>query len=83
MSSYGSTYHTQSYPEQWESVSYTVRRPGTTAWAEGLSTYAAARKELRKANHVIPGHRIYAEQRYVGDLPTLQGRTRTVERGTF
>ena len=43
-------------------VYYAVRRPGCTCWAERL-TEAAARRELRAANTVAPGHRIYAHYR--------------------
>lgn len=67
-------------PEVWETTSYTVRRPGNTAWVQGIQTYAQARAECRAADQVVPGHRVYAEQRYVGDLASLRGKTRTVER---
>lgn len=71
----------QSAPEQWETTSYTVRRPGCTAWRQGIATFAAAQRERRAAEQVVQGHRIYAEQEYVGDLPELTGETRIVDRG--
>jgi len=43
-------------------IYYAVRRPGCATWTE-RSTEAAARRELRAANTVAPGHRIYAHYR--------------------
>lgn len=34
---------------------YAVRKPGETAWADGL-TLEAAEAELARANRVCPGH---------------------------
>jgi hypothetical protein len=81
MSSISNSYERQAAPEQWATVSYTVRRPGCAAWLQGITTYAEARQECRAADQVVRGHRIYAEQAYVGDLPSLAGATRVVERG--
>lgn len=65
---------------QWKTTSYTVRRPGNTAWENGIKTFGEARKEAERANNVAPGHVVYAEQEYVGSNPGLVGKTRTVER---
>lgn len=81
MSSISSTYGRQAAPEQWITTSYTVRRPGCTAWLQGITTFAEAQRERRAADQVARGHQIYAEQAYIGDLPALVGETRIVERG--
>lgn len=81
MSNTAATYHTQSAPESWATESYTVRRPGNTAWEDGLNTFAAAEKSRDIANRQAPGHRIYAEQVYIGDISSMRGQTRAVERG--
>ncbi len=80
MSSYSATYDRQAIPENWKTISFTVRRPGNACWEEGLSTYQMAQASQTRANSVAAGHRIYAEQEYVGELPSLTGQTRTVER---
>lgn len=78
-----SMYHAEpnrSEPESWKTISYTVRRPGNTAWAEGITSLADARRECERANRVIAvGHRVYAEQEYLGDVDGVPS-TRTVER---
>lgn len=71
----------QSAPEAWETKSWTVRRPGNTAWAMEIKTYAEARKELDRANQQAPGHRIYAEQECILHGHPCYGYMRTVERG--
>jgi len=66
----------------WETVSYTVRVPGRVAWETDLATYEDAQRSCRYANeHVSAGHRIYAEQEWVGRGEGAHG-TRTVDRGT-
>lgn len=57
---------------EWKTVNFTVRRPGCTAWIEGIKTEKRALVEARRANQVAPGHRVYAEQR-------LGEKERTVE----
>lgn len=77
-------YHAEpnrSEPNHWQTLSYTIRRPGETAWVHGIRDRNEARREKDAANKVARGHRIYAEQRYVGDLESLQGEIRTVEVG--
>jgi len=77
-------YHAEphrSAPEQWETISYTIRRPGCAAWATGIAKYDEARQAKRDANDVNDGHVIYAEQTYIGDIESLRGTTRSVERG--
>ena len=71
----------QSAPEAWETKSWTIRRPGNTAWAMNISTYAEAKKELEFANRQAQGHRIYAEQECILQGHACYGETRTVERG--
>lgn len=81
MSSYAATYHTQSAPEVWETTSYTVRRLGCSAWEDGIASLRAARDSAADANRVCAsGHRVFAQQRYVGESLALAGKTRTVER---
>lgn len=67
--------------EDWVTQSYTVRVPGQSAWAEGIEGYDEAAASQAEADRVCqPGHRIYAEQEYVGDGARRQlGDTRTVE----
>ena len=38
-------------PEVWETTSYTVRRPGNTAWVQGIQTYAQARAAGADVGH--------------------------------
>lgn len=77
MSSYASN-DRQSAPEKWITDTYTVRRPGCTAWEAGILTHAAAWREAQDANRVCaPGHRVYAEQHYYGEPQTR----RTIECG--
>lgn len=71
----------QSSPEAWETKSWTVRRPGNTAWATEIKTYAEAEKELKRANHQRQGHRLYAEQECTLLGHACYGEMRTVERG--
>lgn len=79
-----SMYHAEpnrAAPEVWKTTSFTVRRAGCTSWADGIASLTDARAECENANRVCaPGHRVYAEQEYVGELPALIGQTRTVER---
>ncbi len=60
------------HPEGWHTVSFTVRRPGCTAWATDIPTWGAARWEREAANRVVPGHRVYAEQKYIGARRTVE-----------
>lgn len=78
MSSYASTYATQAAPESWETVSYTVRRPGNAAWESNISTFDAAQRSRDEADRVCrPGHQVYAHQRGLG---LMTGKTRIVSR---
>ena len=70
----------RSAPESWVTVSYSVRRPGNAAWEQGLATFKAAQESRREADQVVRGHRIYAEQEYIGTVSNLIGSTRSVER---
>lgn len=80
MSSYGSSYHTTASPEIWKTTSYTIRRPGCAAWQSGIVVLTDARDECALANRICtPGHRVFAEQEYIGDLPALVGCVRTIE----
>lgn len=78
-----STYHAEpnrSEPEQWVTKSYTVRRPGNTAFSDQIARYSTARDECALANRaVMPGHHVFAEQEYVGEIAALDGYTRTIE----
>lgn len=80
MSSYAATYDRQAFPEDWETVSYTVRVPGRTAWQTDIETLEEARDIAWEANRNSPGHRVFAEQRYIGILAKLHGTTRAVGR---
>lgn len=46
-------------------MTYSVRRPGCTAWAEGLSL-EEAKAEKERANRIAPGHMVYEEEREKG-----------------
>ena len=72
------TQHNVQDINNWKTLSYTVRHPGRTCWLDGIKTWAKAEKEQRVANDVMPGHSIYAEQEYVGELESMHGQTRTV-----
>lgn len=67
--------------EDWVTQSYTVRVPGQSAWADGIESYDKAAAIQAEANRVCQsGHRIYAEQEYVGDGARRPlGTTRTIE----
>jgi len=81
MSATADTYHRAASPEPWETVSFSVGRPGCTPWADGIKTLTEAREECATANRTVAsGHVVHARQRYVGDLPSLKGTTRSVER---
>lgn len=80
MSSYAATYDRQSFPEQWETVSFTVRVPGRPAREEDIENLEEARDIAWEANRVCWGHRVFAVQRYIGLSAELQGTTRMVER---
>lgn len=81
MSSFANTYDRQAAPESWITVSYAVRRLGCAAWAAGLKSLQEARQECEIANRTCTsGHAVYAEQEYVGELPSLRGAKRAVER---
>jgi hypothetical protein len=42
-------------------ITYTIRRPGHTAWRDRITTRYEALVELGRAEMVISGHSIYAE----------------------
>lgn len=42
-----------------KTTTYSVRRPGSTAWVEGLPTLEDAVRALSEANDVAPGHEVY------------------------
>lgn len=77
-----SMYHAEpnrSEPENWKTLTYSVRRPGNTAWAQGINSLAEARRECENANRIVSiGHRVYAEQEYLGESDGVPS-TRTVE----
>lgn len=78
MSTYAATYDRQAAPDKWVTDTYTVRRPGCTAWETGIASCEAARREAREANRVCsPGHHVYAEQHYYGEPQ----RRRTIDCG--
>lgn len=66
-------------PPSWETLRYTVRRPGCAAWETDLETFEDAKKSCDRANRVCCiGHEVIAEQRYIGDLAELRGGKRSV-----
>lgn len=79
MSGYANTYRRQASPAVWQTTTYTIRRPGCTDWESSIEDYEYAKMELQRANARTRGHRLYAEQEYIGDLPELVGSTRTIE----